>query len=240
MGTKGSEVASRRMDPPASAGEGADRPPTAPERSGPDPGGLVVGTDGISRCGWAVGSVMMTEYHDSEWGVPVHSESGLFERIVLEGFQAGLSWRTILAKRPAFRRAFVDFDPDRVAAFTDEDLEVLMVDAGIVRNRAKIVAARGNARAIVALRDRGGIDALIWGHDPGPLDPPRHQSEVPTSSPASVALVAVLKRAGIRFLGPTSAFALMEAIGVVNTHLVGCHRRAVCEALREGVAWPPS
>lgn len=188
-------------------------------------GAAAIGPDGVVRCPWALGSPMMTAYHDDEWGRPVHGESALFERVALEGFQAGLSWATILAKRVAFRDAFADFDPDAVAAFTDADLEALMGRADIVRNRAKIVATRTNARATIALRDRGGLDRLIWSHDPGPPPNPRSSGEVPTRTPQSEALAKDLKRNGFRFIGPTSAYALCEAIGLVNTHLLTCHRR---------------
>lgn len=192
-------------------------------------GGVSVGHDGVARCPWAARDPLLVAYHDDEWGRPVRDERGLYERVMLEGFQAGLSWRTILAKRPAFRAAFADFDPEAVAAFTDERLEALMEDPGIVRNRAKIAAARTNAAAVIALRDEGGLEQLIWSHSPEPIEP-RSITEVPTSSAESAALAKSLKRAGIRFIGPTSAFALMEAIGMVNTHLVGCHRRGVSAA----------
>lgn len=191
-------------------------------------GGVAVGDDGLARCPWASRDPLLMAYHDDEWGRPVRDERGLFERVVLEGFQAGLSWRTILAKRPAFREAFAHFDPDTVAAFTDERLDSLMADKGIVRNRAKIRAARANAAAVIALRDRGGLEQLVWSHRPAPAEP-RTSAEVPTSSPESLALTNAFKRAGISFIGPTSAFALMEAIGMVNTHLVACHRRTTTE-----------
>jgi DNA-3-methyladenine glycosylase I len=172
-----------------------------------------------------VGVPLLAAYHDTEWGVPLHGEAPLFERLVLEGFQAGLSWRTILAKRPAFRAAFRDFAPDAVAALTDDDLEALAEDAAIVRNRSKIRAARDNARAVVALRANGGLDALVWSHRPEDPPAPAVAAEVPTTSPASVALAGDLRRHGIRFVGPTTAQALMEAVGIVDAHLVGCHRR---------------
>ncbi|MFC3997569.1 DNA-3-methyladenine glycosylase I [Nocardiopsis sediminis] len=185
----------------------------------------VVGEDGLGRCPWAVTHPLNLHYHDTEWGQPVHGEQALFERISLEAFQAGLSWLTILAKRPAFRTAFADFAPDAVAAFTDDDVERLMADTAIVRNRAKIEAARTNARATIALRDHGGLDALIWSHLPRDTPAPRTAEEVPTATPASRALAADLRTRGFRFVGPTTAYALMEAIGLVDTHLTGCHRR---------------
>ena len=129
-------------------------------------GGPVIGEDGLARCPWAATHPLNRVYHDTEWGVPVHGERALFERISLEAFQAGLSWLTILSKRPAFRELFAGFDPDAVARFGDDDVERLMTDARIVRNRAKIEAARANARAVVALREDGGLDRLIWSHRP--------------------------------------------------------------------------
>ncbi|MFC4562228.1 DNA-3-methyladenine glycosylase I [Nocardiopsis mangrovi] len=201
--------------------------PTTPSAAaGPAAGRTaVVGEDGLGRCPWAVGHPLNLHYHDTEWGLAVHGEQALFERISLEAFQAGLSWLTILAKRPAFRAAFADFDPGAVAAFTDDDVERLMADTAIVRNRAKIEAARTNARAALALRDHGGLDALIWSHLPGETPAPRTAEEVPTSTAASRALAADLRTRGFRFVGPTTAYALMEAIGLVDTHLTGCHRR---------------
>jgi DNA-3-methyladenine glycosylase I len=187
--------------------------------------GPVTGEDGLARCPWATGDPVMRAYHDEEWGRPVRGERGLFERLTLEAFQSGLSWRTILNKRPAFRAAFRDFDPDAVAAFGDADLDRLMADAGIVRNRAKITAAIANARAIVALREEGGLDALIWSHRPAPGPAPRAMADVAPSTPASTALSKDLKRRGLVFVGPTTAYALMQAAGLVDDHLEGCHRR---------------
>lgn len=187
----------------------------------------VVGTDGIARCPWAAGDPLNTEYHDTEWGVPVRGESALFERISLEAFQSGLSWLIILRKRPAFRLAFRGFDANAVAAFTDADAEALMADAGIVRNRAKIAATRANAQAVIDLRADGGLDQLIWSHRPPESPAPRTTHEMPTTSPESKALAADLKRRGFRFVGPTTAHALMEAVGLIDTHLLGCHRRGV-------------
>lgn len=155
----------------------------------------------------------------------MRGERALYERISLEAFQAGLSWLTILMKRPAFRAAFDDFDPETVAAYTDEDVERLMRDAAIVRNRAKIEAARTNARAVLALRGHGGLDELIWSHKPDETPVPRVVSDVPASTPASKALAADLRANGFRFVGPVTAHALMEAIGMIDTHLTGCHRR---------------
>ncbi|WP_218778785.1 DNA-3-methyladenine glycosylase I [Mycetocola reblochoni] len=188
-------------------------------------GGPVRGDDGLLRTPWAGTDPLMREYYDTEWGSPVRTEQGLFERLSLEAFQSGLSWATILRKREAFRAAFHGFDVDAVAAFGDADVERLLQDAGIVRNRAKIVATIGNARATAALRPEGGLPALIWSHRPEVPLRPRTVDEVPTSTPESVALAAALRARGFRFVGPTTMFALMEATGVVDTRLVGSHRR---------------
>ena len=192
-----------------------------------DPPGVVVGPDGIARCPWAAGPELMTDYHDLEWGQPVHGEQALFERISLEGFQAGLSWRTVLVKRPAFRTAFADFDPEVVAGLSDHRLDELMNDPGIIRNRAKIVATRSNARAVLALRAHGGLDEFVWSRRPPQVPAPKSQAEVATRSDASAAFARDLRRVGIKFIGPTSAYALMEAVGMIDTHLVGCHRRGM-------------
>jgi DNA-3-methyladenine glycosylase I len=185
----------------------------------------VIGEDGLKRCPWAVGHPANLHYHDTEWGMPVRGEQALYERISLEAFQAGLSWLTILIKRPAFRAAFDNFDPEIVARYTDDDIERLMNDRAIVRNRAKIEAARANARTVLDLREQGDLDELIWSHKPNETLVPHTVSEVPTSTPASKALAADLRSRGFRFVGPTTAHALMEAIGMVDTHLIGCHRR---------------
>jgi DNA-3-methyladenine glycosylase I len=190
-----------------------------------EPKGLIVGEDGLARCAWASTPPIYVEYHDTEWGLPVRGEQALFERIMLEAFQSGLSWLTILRKRPAFREAFAGFDPDLVARFSDADVGRLMQDAGIVRNRQKIEAMRTNARAVIALRSEGGLDEFIWSRKPASTPAPRTISEVPTTSPESKALAKDLKVRGFVFVGPTTAHALMEAIGMIDTHLVGCHRR---------------
>ncbi|GLU48271.1 DNA-3-methyladenine glycosylase I [Nocardiopsis ansamitocini] len=200
---------------------------TTAEAPGPVGREAVTGEDGLARCPWATTHPLNRDYHDTEWGMPVRGEQALFERISLEAFQAGLSWLTILAKRPAFRSAFDNFDPDTVATYTDTDLERLMGDAAIVRNRAKIVAARTNAQAVQRLRVHGGLDALIWSHAPEETPAPRTDSEVPTSTPGSLALAKDLRSRGFRFVGPTTAYALMEAIGMVDTHLLDCHRRGL-------------
>ncbi|GHG42508.1 3-methyladenine DNA glycosylase [Sinomonas cellulolyticus] len=186
---------------------------------------LITGEDGLARPSWASTDALMREYYDTEWGMPVRDEQGLYERISLEGFQAGLSWATILRKRPAFRAAFADFDPEAVAVFGDDDVERLMLDSGIVRNRAKINAAITNARATLALRDEGGLVEFVWSFQPDETPAPRSFAEIPSSSPESVALSKALRKKGFAFVGPTTMHALMEAIGMIDTHLVGSHRR---------------
>jgi DNA-3-methyladenine glycosylase I len=189
------------------------------------PDGLVTGEDGLARPAWAANDPMLREYYDTEWGMPVRDERGVFERLSLEAFQSGLSWRTILAKRPAFRAAFADFDPDVVATFGDDDVERLMADAGIVRNRAKIRATITNANATIALRADDGLADLVWSFRPEVTPEPRTIAEVPTTSDESVALSKALRKRGFVFVGPTTMHALMEALGIVDTHLVGSHRR---------------
>lgn len=189
--------------------------------------GAVVGEDGLARCPWAaVGDADYRAYHDTEWGVPVHGESAYLERLTLEAFQSGLSWRTILDKRENFRAAFAGFDADAVAAYDDGDRARLMADAGIVRNRLKIDAAITNARATVGLREHGGLEAFVLGFRPDPGPPPATAEAVPTTTPESVALSKALKRVGFAFVGPTTMHALMEAIGLVDDHVAGCHRRS--------------
>jgi DNA-3-methyladenine glycosylase I len=187
--------------------------------------GVSVGDDGVARCPWGDGDDVMRAYHDTEWGMPVDGEAAHLERLTLEAFQSGLSWRTILLKRPAFREAFADFEAERIAAFDDDDVARLMADAGIVRNRAKVLAAITNARATVALRGDGGLTALIERHRPAAPTAPRQTGDVPTSTPESLALSKSLKKAGFAFVGPTTMYALMEAIGIVDDHLAGCYRR---------------
>ncbi len=184
-----------------------------------------MGPDGIARCPWAVGDAVNLAYHDTEWGMRVSGESAHLERLTLEAFQSGLSWRTILDKRDNFRAAFAGFDADVVAAYGPDDVERLMADAGIVRNLRKVQAAITNARATVAIRDRGGLETFIWSFRPEPGPAPRTTADVPTTSPESVALSKALKRAGFAHVGPTTMHALMEAIGLVDDHLEGCHRR---------------
>jgi len=184
-----------------------------------------VSEDGRVRWAWAQSAPDYLAYHDDEWGIALHGERELFERLSLEAFQSGLSWATILRKRDAFREVFRDFDPDAVSAFAEDDVERLLADARIIRNRAKILATIGNARATVALREDGGLVELIWRHRPSRTPAPTTLAEIPSSSPESIALSRELKRRGFRFVGPTTMFALMEAVGIVDTHLVGSHRR---------------
>lgn len=189
------------------------------------PADLVVGADGLARPRWAAGDDLLRHYYDTEWGMPVRDERGVFERLSLEAFQSGLSWALILRKREAFRELFAGFDPEVVAGFTGEDVERLLNDARIVRNRAKIVATIGNAGATLALREQGGLHELIWSFQPETTPQPRVLAEIPTSSPESTALAKELRRRGFRFVGPTTMYALMEALGIVDTHLLGSHRR---------------
>ena len=186
---------------------------------------LVTGDDGIIRPVWAASDPLLREYYDTEWGRPVRDEQGLFERLSLEAFQSGLSWLTILRKRENFRAAFDGFDPEVVAAYTDADRDRLMADAGIVRNRRKIDATITNAQAVLELRADGGLADLIWSHQPKEHPTPRAAGEVPTTSPESKALATALRKRGFVFVGPTTMFALMEAVGIVNTHLVGSTAR---------------
>jgi DNA-3-methyladenine glycosylase I len=185
----------------------------------------VIGDDGLARPTWAATDPLMREYYDTEWGMPVRDERGLFERLSLEAFQSGLSWATILRKRPAFRAAFDGFDPDLVAAYDEGDVARLMGDAGIVRNRRKIEATITNARATRALREEGGLVELVWSFRPASTPAPETYADVPSTSPESVALAKALRGKGFAFVGPTTMFALMEAVGIVDTHLVGSHRR---------------
>lgn len=188
--------------------------------------GPQVGEDGLARCPWGAMPGPMRDYHDTEWGVPIHGESAYLERITLEAFQSGLSWSTILNKREAFRAAFAGFDAEQVAAYDDEDRTRLMADAAIVRNRRKIDAAIINAQATLGLRGtEGDLEAVVLSF--APVDPPAwaDTDDMDTTSPESTALSRELKRLGFVFVGPTTMFALMEAVGVFDPHLLGCHRR---------------
>jgi DNA-3-methyladenine glycosylase I len=182
--------------------------------------GLMPGADGRPRCFWGAGSPLYMSYHDTEWGRPVRTDDGLFEKVTLEAFQSGLAWITILRKREAFRRAFDDFHIDRVAAYSDADVARLMADAGMVRNRMKIEAALHNARAAADLP--GGLAKLLWSFAPEPRPRPASRGGIPAVTPESTAMAKALKKRGFRFVGPTTAYALMQATGMVDDHIEGC------------------
>ncbi|MQA87692.1 MAG: DNA-3-methyladenine glycosylase I [Streptosporangiales bacterium] len=194
--------------------------------------GAVVGPDGLARCPWGLSAPDYVAYHDEEWGRPVRDDLGLFERLCLEAFQSGLSWLTILRKRDAFRRAFAGFDIASVAGFRDADVRRLLADPGIVRNRAKVEAAIVNARA--ALEVQEGLATLLWSYAPGDTPPPRTLADVPATTPESRALARDLKRRGFRFVGPTTAYALMQACGLVNDHLADCYARSPSRSMLRG------
>ncbi len=188
------------------------------------------------RCPWA-GKGELRVYHDEEWGRPVTDERGLFERLSLEAFQSGLSWATILRKREGFREAFAGFDPDAVAAFGPEDVDWLLTDAAIVRNRAKIEATIANARALVELRAQGeSFTRLVWSHRADSRPAPATLGDVPAATPESKALAKALRARGFRFVGPTTAYALMQAAGLVNDHVEGCFVREEVGALQDEAA----
>ncbi|GAA1155248.1 DNA-3-methyladenine glycosylase I [Streptomyces hebeiensis] len=194
-------------------------------------GSALPGPDGRPRCPWGLSAEDYLEYHDSEWGRPVHGDDALFERLSLEAFQSGLSWITILRRREGFRRAFDSFKIASVAEFTDADRERLLADPGIIRNRAKVDATLANAR-VLAQWPEGELDALIWSYAPDPAGrpAPRTVGDVPAVTDESTALAKALKGRGVRFVGPTTAYALMQACGLVNDHLAGCVARAECAA----------
>jgi DNA-3-methyladenine glycosylase I len=199
-------------------------------------GALVTGSDGVIRCWWGSGDPLYEAYHDGEWGRPETGDSRLFEKIVLEGFQAGLAWITILRKRPRFREVFEGFDPARVALFGEGDVERLLGDTGIVRHRGKIVAAIGNAaRAGEMIGDFGSLAAFFWPLAPPPGPPPGDPGDIPTATSESAAIARELKRRGWRFVGPTTVYAFMQAMGLVNDHMEGCAVRDEVEMLRRPV-----
>ena len=194
---------------------------------------LVISEDGVARCPWGTSPPEYRAYHDNEWGLPVGDDNRVFEKLCLEGFQAGLSWLTILRKREAFRRAFASFDPRVVARFDDADIARLLGDAGIIRHRGKIVATIANAQATVRLAEQGDrLAALVWRYEPGARPAPRALSDLPASTAESKALSTELRRHGFRFVGPTTAYAAMQSLGLVNDHLKGCHSRAVTRSAR--------
>ena len=195
--------------------------------------GVAVGEDGRARCPWATSTPEYQRYHDEEWGRPVGDDNRVYEKLCLEGFQSGLSWLTILRKRDGFRRAFASFDPHEVARFDESDVERLLQDAAIVRHRAKILAAIGNARATEALLEQGmSLAGVVWDHEPARSSPPGTTADLAPSTAESGALSALLRKHGFRFVGPTTVYAAMQSLGVVNDHLRECDFRAVCEAER--------
>jgi DNA-3-methyladenine glycosylase I len=198
---------------------------------------LHLGDDGRPRCGWGVSTPDYVSYHDLEWGRPVADERTLFEKLCLEGFQSGLSWLTILRKREAFREVFAHFDPVAMAAFDERDVQRLLDDARIVRHRGKIEASIANAGALVALHAEGSTLAeMFWTHAPATPHDPRSFAEVPAKTEESTALAKELKRRGFRFVGPTTIYAAMQAMGVVNDHLRDCWVRTDCEDARRTIS----
>jgi DNA-3-methyladenine glycosylase I len=197
------------------------------------------GEDGLARCPWSVSSPEYIRYHDEEWGRPVGEDDRVYEKLCLEGFQSGLSWLTILRKRDSFRAAFSSFDPAVVAGYAEREVEALMSDASIVRNRAKILATISNARATLDLRDRGiSLAGLMWEHEPPRRRQPRGDENVPAQTPESKALSVALVKNGFRFVGPTTVYAAMQSLGVVNDHLARCYFRQICEQERKGFRRP--
>lgn len=187
---------------------------------------IVVGEDGLSRCGWCISTSGYRAYHDLEWGRPVVDENRVFETLCLEGFQSGLSWLSILSRREGFRQAFASFDPSIVAEFGEDDAERIVADPGVIRHRGKIRATIDNARATLRLHEQGGsLAALVWAHQSKNHPVPRTLSDLAPSTPESEVLSAELRALGFRFVGPTTAYAAMQALGVVDDHLDGCHCR---------------
>lgn len=184
---------------------------------------VILGPDELDRCGWVGDDAEYRRYHDEEWGTALHGDRALFEKMALEGFQAGLSWITILRKRPRFREVFEGFDPAKVAAFGAEDVERLMGDAGIIRNRAKIEATISNAALVRDMAD-GELDAFMWSFAPAARPRPRTLADVPPVTAESEAMSKALRRRGFRFVGPTTMYALMQSAGMVDDHVEGCWR----------------
>jgi DNA-3-methyladenine glycosylase I len=198
----------------------------------------VRGDDGRRRCTWAASTADYAAYHDDEWGRPVVDDVRLYEKLCLEGFQSGLAWITILRKREGFRRAFAGFDPVKVARFGPKQVERLLGDAGIVRHRGKIEATIANARATLAVQEQvGSLHALVWSFEParGRRPVPRSMGDIPSTTPASTALSKELRRYGFRFVGPTTAYAAMQSLGLVNDHVQGCHVRTACDRDRRAL-----
>ncbi len=198
-----------------------------------------MGEDGFARCGWGSSSPEYRAYHDNEWGRPVGDERVIYEMVCLEGFQAGLSWSTILRKRDGFRAAFANFDPVAVSRFDDDDIDRLLGDREIVRNRAKIVATINNARATLELRDEGtSLPAVVWSHTARPQHERASLGDLPAETPESKALSKQLRDRGFAFVGPTTVYSAMQAVGVVNDHLRGCHWREVADGERASFIVP--
>jgi DNA-3-methyladenine glycosylase I len=204
--------------------------------------GVERGDDGARRCSWCLSAPDYVAYHDDEWGRPVVDDVRLYEKICLEGFQSGLSWLTILRRREGFRRAFKGFDPDAVAKFGERDVRRLLQDASIIRHRGKIEATIANARATLDVQDqRGALAALVWEFEPSRRRPtPVKLGDIASKTPESTALSKALASFGFRFVGPTTAYAAMQSLGLVNDHLKGCHVRGACERERKAVRVPQS
>jgi DNA-3-methyladenine glycosylase I len=191
------------------------------------PDGLVTGDDGVVRCWWPGDDAGYLEYHDTEWGRPVHDDRRLFEKLCLEGFQAGLSWLTVLRKRPAFREVFAGFDPEVIARYGASDVDRLLTDARIIRHRGKVEATITNARATIELVEQeGSLDEFVWRYAPASPPVPNSRNDVRATSPEATALSRDLRRRGFRFVGPTTAYAFSQAMGLVDDHLVGCASRS--------------
>lgn len=202
-------------------------------------GAILPGPDGIQRCRWCLATPEYLRYHDTEWGFPVADDRRLFEKLCLEGFQSGLSWRTILTKRENFRRAFDDFDYTPIAAYTEHDAQRLLQDAGIVRHPGKIAATINNARrALELVRDEGSIAAFVWAYEPDAATLP--EPATATTSPESIALSKALKKRGWQFVGPTTVYSFMQAMGLINDHARGCAVRAEVERARDAFRRPRS
>ena len=205
--------------------------------------GPLLHADGIKRCSWATLDPLYVKYHDTEWGVPEWDDRALYEKLMLDGFQAGLSWITILRKRDNFRAAFDDFDPEKIARYTPKKVERLMQDAGIVRNRSKIEGAVNSAKAFLKIMDSGpGFSAMLWTHlDGEPHDHKfRSSKQIPTSNDIALGMSKELIGHGFKFVGPTIVYAFMQAVGMVNDHLMTCHRHDACAKLAKPPAKPPT
>lgn len=203
------------------------------------PADLITGADGITRCWWCGDEPLYVDYHDREWGTPLRDERALFELLCLEGFQAGLAWITILRKRVAFREAFEGFEPATVAAYGERDVARLLANPGIVRHRGKITATIANAQAVQAMRAAGtSLTQVVWTHAPARREAPAARGDVPAQTPASAELARTLRKWGMRFVGATTVYAFMQAAGLVDDHVGGCHRAGASAAQRRGAARP--